>query len=171
MDVPLWVWAATVAVILAMLAVDLLAHRTAHEVSVGEAAIWSAVWVGLGVAFGGVVWAGYGAQAGGEYFAGYLIEKSLAVDNVFVIVMIFGYFAVPRAYQHRVLFYGVLGALVFRAVLIAAGAALIDRFHWVLYVFGAFLVITGVRMVRHRDQHVDPSRNPVARRPAPAPST
>ena len=159
MDVPLWAWAAVLAVILAMLAVDLFAHRDAHVVSVREAAAWSAVWVSLGLAFGGVVWWAYGAQAGGEYFAGYLIEKSLAVDNVFVFALIFTYFAVPREYQHRVLFYGVLGALVFRAVFIAAGSVLISSFAWILYLFGAFLVVTGWKMFRHRDGETDLSRN------------
>ncbi|GAB2870329.1 TerC family protein [Nocardioides pacificus] len=163
MNVPLWAWAAVLAVILAMLAVDLFAHRTAHVVSVREAAIWSAVWVSLGLAFGGVVWWAYGAQAGGEYFAGYLIEKSLAVDNVFVFALIFTYFAVPREYQHRVLFYGVLGALVFRAIFIAGGAVLIENFAWVLYVFGAFLVYTGWKMFTHRNAEPDLSRNPVLR--------
>jgi len=163
MDVPLWAWAAVLAVILAMLAVDLLAHRQAHVVSVKEAAAWSAVWVSLGLAFGAVVWWAYGAQAGGEYFAGYLIEKSLAVDNVFVFALIFTYFAVPREYQHRVLFYGVLGALVFRAVFIAGGVVLIEQFAWILYVFGAFLVYTGWKMFTHRDDEMDPSRNPVLR--------
>jgi tellurite resistance protein TerC len=159
----LWGWAAVLAVILAMLAVDLFAHRREHVVSVREAAVWSAIWVSLGLGFGAVVWSVYGAQAGGEYFAGYLIEKSLAVDNVFVFALIFSYFAVPRQYQHRVLFYGVLGALVFRAIFIAGGAALLDQFHWILYVFGAFLVITGWRMFRHRSEESDPGRNPVLR--------
>lgn len=163
MDVPLWAWAAVLGVILVMLAIDLFAHREAHVVSVREAAVWSAVWVSLGVAFGGVVWWAYGAQAGGEYFAGYLIEKSLAVDNVFVFALIFTYFAVPRELQHRVLFYGVLGALVFRAVFIAGGAVLIENFAWILYVFGVFLVYTGWRMFRHRADETDPSRNPVLR--------
>lgn len=163
MNVPLWAWVAVLAVILAMLAVDLLAHRAAHVVSVREAAGWTAVWVSLGLAFGGVVWWAYGAQAGGEYFAGYLIEKSLAVDNVFVFALTFGYFAVPREYQHRVLFFGVLGALVFRAVFIAGGAVLIEQFAWVLYVFGAFLVFTGWKMFTHRHAEMDPSRNPVLR--------
>jgi tellurite resistance protein TerC len=163
MDVAWWAWAAVLGVILVMLAVDLFAHRREHVVSLREAAVWSAVWVGLGLGFGAVVWAVFGAQAGGEYFAGYLIEKSLAVDNVFVFALIFGYFAVPRQYQHRVLFYGVLGALVFRAVFIAGGAALLEQFHWVLYVFGAFLVVTGWRMFRHRGEDSDPGRNPVLR--------
>jgi tellurite resistance protein TerC len=162
-NVPIWAWVAVLGVIVAMLAVDLLAHRREHVVSVREAATWSAVWVSLGLGFGFVVWVVYGPQAGGEYLAGYLIEKSLAVDNVFVFALIFTYFAVPRAYQHRVLFYGVLGALVFRAIFIAGGVALLDRFHWVLYVFGAFLVVTGWRMFRHRDHETDPSSNPVLR--------
>lgn len=164
MDVPLWLWAAVLGLILAMLALDLLAHRRAHVVGVREAAVWTAVWVSLGLAFGGVVWWLYGPTASGEYFAGYLIEKSLAVDNVFVFALIFGYFAVPRMYQHRVLFYGVLGALVLRAVFIAGGAALIEPFHWVLYVFGAILLYSGWRMFRHRNHEMDLSANPVLRR-------
>lgn len=163
MDVPLWAWAAVVAVIVAMLVVDLLAHRKAHLVSVKEAAVWSGIWVSLGIAFGGVVWWGYGAEAGGEYYAGYLIEKSLAVDNVFVFALTFTYFAVPRQYQHRVLFYGVLGALVFRAIFIAGGAVLIENFAWVLYLFGAFLVFTGWKMFRHRNEETDPSRSHILR--------
>ena len=163
MDVPLWAWAAVLAVILVMLAIDLLAHRKAHVVSVREAAVWSAVWVTLGLAFGGIVWWAYGAEAGGQYYAGYLIEKSLAVDNVFVFALIFTYFAVPREYQHRVLFYGVLGALVFRAIFIAGGVVLIENFAWVLYLFGAFLVFTGWKMYSHRNDEMDPSRNPVLR--------
>jgi TerC family integral membrane protein len=161
MDVPLWAWAAVLAVILAMLAVDLFAHRSAHVVSIKEAAAWSAVWVTLGLGFGAVVWWAYGAQAGAEYYAGYLIEKSLAVDNVFVFALIFTYFAVPREYQHRVLFYGVLGALVFRAIFIAGGSVLIDSFAWILYLFGAFLVVTGWKMFTHRNDEMDLSRNRV----------
>jgi tellurite resistance protein TerC len=161
MDVPLWAWAAVLAVILAMLAVDLFAHRAAHVVSVKEAAVWSTVWVSLGLTFGAVVWWVYGAQAGGEYYAGYLIEKSLAVDNVFVFALIFTYFAVPRAYQHRVLFYGVLGALVFRAIFIAGGSVLISSFSWILYLFGAFLVFTGWKMFTHRNDEMDLSHNRV----------
>ena len=161
MNVPFWGWAALLAVILAMLALDLVAHRRAHVVGVREAALWSVVWVSLGLSFGLVVWWLYGAQAGGEYFAGYLIEKSLAVDNVFVFALIFTSFAVPREYLHRVLFFGVLGALVFRAIFIAGGAALLDQFHWVLYVFGGLLVVTGWRMFLHRNEDGDPGRNPV----------
>ncbi|MEQ0558018.1 TerC family protein [Amycolatopsis sp. NEAU-NG30] len=163
MTVPIWAWAAVLGVILLMLAVDLLAHRRAHVVGVREALAWSAVWVALGVAFGLVVWQVWGGEFAGQYFAGYVIEKSLAVDNVFVFAIIFGYFAVPREYQHRILFYGVLGALVFRAVFIAAGSVLIASFAWILYVFGAFLVLTGIRMALHRDETVDYDKNVVLR--------
>lgn len=159
MAVAWWAWAAVIGVLLLMLAVDLFAHRKAHVVGVREAAVWSVVWVALGVAFGGVVWQVWGAEFGAQYYAGYVIEKSLAVDNVFVFAIIFSYFAVPREYQHRVLFYGVLGALVFRGAFIAAGSVLIASFAWILYVFGAFLVITGVRMARHRDETIDPRRS------------
>jgi tellurite resistance protein TerC len=128
-----------------------------------EAAVWSGIWVTLGLAFGAIVWWAWGAEFAGQYFAGYLIEKSLAVDNVFVFAIIFSYFAVPREYQHRVLFYGVLGALVFRAVFIAAGSILIASFAWILYVFGAFLVATGLRMALHRNETIDPERSVVLR--------
>ena len=158
MDVSLWIWFAVLGVIVAMLAVDLVAHRGAHEVSVKEATAWSALWLALGLGFGLVIWAGWGSQHAGEYFAGYLIEKSLAVDNIFVFALIFTAFAVPRAYQHRVLFLGVLGALVMRAIFIAAGTALIDSLHWVLYAFGALLIFTGWKMYRTRDGHADPAQ-------------
>ena len=163
MDVPFWVWAAVIGGILVMLAIDLLAHRRAHVIAVKEAAAWTGVWVGLGIGFGILVWQVWGADRGQEYFAGFLIEKSLAVDNVFVWAILLSWFAVPRELQHRVLFLGVLGALVFRGVFIAAGSALIESFSWVLYVFAAFLVWTGWRMFRHRDEHVDPSRSRVLR--------
>jgi tellurite resistance protein TerC len=161
--VPLWAWAAVLGVILLMLAVDLFAHRRAQVIGVREAAAWSGVWLALGLGFGAVVWWAWGAEHAGQYFAGYVIEKSLAVDNVFVFAIIFGYFAVPREYQHRVLFYGVLGALVFRAVFIAAGSVLIASFSWILYVFGAFLIVTGVKMARHRDETIDPDSSVVLR--------
>ncbi|GGO21839.1 tellurium resistance protein TerC [Microbispora rosea subsp. aerata] len=163
MSVPLWVWAAVLAIILVMLAVDLFAHRRAHVVRTREALGWSGIWVTLGLGFGAVVWFVWGPEAGGEYLAGYLIEKSLAVDNIFVIALLFSYFAVPRELQHRVLFLGVLGALVFRAAFIGAGAVLIARFHWILYVFGAFLLYTGVKMARHSAVEVHPDRNLVLR--------
>jgi tellurite resistance protein TerC len=158
-NVPLWVWFAVIGFILVMLAIDLFAHRKAHVIGVREAAVWSAVWVAFGVAFGAIVWSVWGAELGQQYFAGYLIEKSLAVDNVFVWAIIFTYFAVPREYQHRVLFLGVLGALVFRGVFIAAGSVLIASFSWILYLFAAFLLYTGWRMLRQRNEHIDPEKS------------
>lgn len=157
MSVPTWAWFAVLALIVAMLAVDLFAHRRASVISGREALVWSAVWLAIGVGFGAVIWAYAGAELGQQYFTGYLIEKSLAVDNVFVWAMIFGYFAVPPAYQHRVLFLGVIGALVLRGGMIAAGAAVIERAQWVLYVFAAILLLTGWRMLRTRDEHFDPA--------------
>ncbi len=163
MSVPLWGWFAVLAVILAMLAVDLVAHRRSHVVSLREAAAWSSVWVALGLSFGAIVWWLYGGELGSQYFAGYVIEKTLAVDNVFVFAIIFSFFAVPREHQHRVLFYGVIGALVFRGAFIAAGSALIASAAWILYVFGAFLVLTGWRMARSRHEHPDPSNSRTVR--------
>jgi tellurite resistance protein TerC len=158
-DVALWVWAALIVGILAMLAVDLFMHRDAHVIGVREAAVWSGIWVIVAVGVGVAIWASYGSEFGMQYFAGYLIEKSLAVDNVFVWAMIFSYFAVPREYQHRVLFYGVVGALVFRAIFIAAGSVLIATFAWILYVFGAFLILTGIKMLLQRNEHIDPAKS------------
>jgi tellurite resistance protein TerC len=163
MDVSLIIWIALLVGILAMLLVDLLLHRDAHVISVREAAIWSAIWVAIGLAVGGAIWAFYGSEFGMQYFAGYVIEKSLAVDNVFVWAVIFSYFAVPRQYQHRVLFYGVVGALIFRAIFIGAGSLLIASFAWILYVFGAFLIITGIKMLRQRNEHIDPSKSKTLR--------
>jgi TerC family integral membrane protein len=150
--------------VLAMLALDLgVFHRQAHVVSPREAAVWSAVWVTLALAFGLGVWHWFGPEKGLEFLTGYLIEKSLSVDNIFVFVLIFGYFSVPEQYQHRVLFWGILGALVMRAGFIAAGAALLASFHWILYVFGAFLVLTGIKMALVPDRGLEPDRNPVVR--------
>ena len=163
MDVSLWVWFGLLAGIIAMLLVDLFLHRDAHVIGVREAAWWSALWVSIGLAVGGVIWWFYGSEFGMQYFAGYIIEKSLAVDNVFVWAVIFSYFAVPRAYQHRVLFYGVLGALIFRAIFIAAGSWLIASFAWILYIFGAFLIATGIKMLMQRNEHVDMSKSKTLR--------
>lgn len=163
-DVPGWVWVTLIAVIVALLLVDLLVvHRKPHVIAFREAAIESAVWVALGLIFAVVMLWWQGGQAAGEYFAGYLIEKSLSVDNVFVWAVLFSYFAVPPQYQFRVLFWGVFGALVMRAGFIFAGVALIERFDWVLYVFGAFLLFTGVKIARHSGTEVHPERNPVLR--------
>ena len=157
-------WVAFNALIVGLLLLDLFVlHRSAHVVTIREAALTSTGWIALGLGFGGFVWWWLGAQAAGEYFAGYLIEKSLSVDNVFVFVMIFGYFAVPAAYQHRVLFWGVVGALVLRGVFIVAGAALLEAFDWVLYLFGAFLLFTALKMFRHSEMALDPKENRVLR--------
>jgi len=157
-------WLGFTGFVLAMLALDLgVFHRTAHEVSVREAAIWSGVWVSLAAVFGAGVYHYFGADRGLEFATGYLIEKALAVDNIFVFYAVFAYFAVPSAYQHRVLFWGVLGALVMRAIFIFAGAALIAKFHWVLYVFGAILILTAIKLFLMRDEGIHPERNAVYR--------
>jgi tellurite resistance protein TerC len=158
-DVPLWLWFAVLALILFMLAVDLFAHRKAHVIEFKEAAWWSLLWVTLGVCFGGFIWIQYGSEFGQQYFAGFIIEKSLAIDNVFVWALIFAAFSVPREYQHRVLFLGVLGALVFRGIFIAAGYTLINTFSWVLYLFAAFLIYTGIQMMLKRNEHMDPTKS------------
>ena len=164
-DVPIWVWFAFLALISVLLIVDLLlVHRTPHAPTTKEAAIESAVWISIGLAFTGAVFAWHGSQAAGEYISGYLIEKSLSVDNVFVWALIMSYFAVPREYQFRVLFWGVFGALVLRFVFIFAGVALLEQFEWLLFVFGAFLLVTAFRMVRHGEEdEVHPEHNPVLR--------
>ena len=151
-----WFWIAFNLFVLAMLAVDLFVfHKEAHEVRVREAATWSVVWIALAVLFGAGVYRFMGRDAGLEYFTGYLIEKALSVDNIFIFVLIFGFFRVPARYQHRVLFWGILGALVMRGAMIAAGAYLIQQFHWIIYVFGAFLVFTGIRMATHSEDERD----------------
>lgn len=159
MDVSIWTWILLLAGILVMLVIDLFLHRDAHVIGVREAAAWSALWVSIGLAVGGIIWWFYGSEFAMQYYAGYVIEKSLAVDNVFVWAVIFSYFAVPRAYQHRILFYGVIGALIFRAIFIGAGSWLIASFAWILYVFGAFLVATGIKMLLQRNEHMDPSHS------------
>ncbi len=179
-----WFYAAFTASVLALLAVDLgVFHRDAHEVDFREAAIWSAVWVGLALAFNALLYRyalwkfprdprlaglpGFDPQAAAwqtalEFLAGYLVEYSLSVDNIFVFVLVLGYFAVPSAYQHRVLFYGILGALGFRALFIALGSVLL-RFHWMVWLFGAFLAFTGLKMVFAPERGLDPGKNPVVR--------
>ncbi len=158
--VELWHWGALLAVILVLLLIDLLVvHREAHEVDTREAAIESAVWISCGLAFSLVVWWWFGGAATGEYVSGYLIEKSLSIDNVFVWALIMGYFKVPQKYQHRVLFWGIFGALVMRAVFIFAGVAVINTFEWVLYIFGAFLIYTAGRLVFTDNEHVDPGES------------
>ena len=160
-SVPLWAWITLAGVIVAMLIADLLlVHRTAHVITIKEASIESAIWVSIGLLFGVVMLVWQGAQAGGEYYAGFLIEKSLSVDNVFVWAVIFSFFSVPREYQFRVLFWGIFGALVLRAVFIFAGVSLIERFEWILYIFGVFLLYTAVKIARHDEtKQVDYNNN------------
>jgi tellurite resistance protein TerC len=157
LDVPLWLWSAFAATVVVALAVDLLAHRKAHVIGFREAAWWSAVWVGLALAFGGVVFAVLGQDAGIEYTTAWLLEKSLSVDNLFVFALIFGYFAVPRAYQHRVLFYGVLGALVFRGIFLTLGVAIVSQFTAILFAFAAVLLYSAYKLIKDDDGEFDPS--------------
>jgi tellurite resistance protein TerC len=151
-------WLIFNAVVLALLALDLgVFHRKVHVVSVREALTWSAVWIALSLAFNAVIYFWLGRAPALEFLTGYVIEKSLSVDNIFVIVLIFAFFRVPAELQHRVLFWGILGALVMRGGFIAAGSALLERFEWVIYLFGAFLVITGLRMAFNREESFDPA--------------
>ena len=150
--------------VLALLAIDLgVFHRKAHSVSIKEATAWSIVWVSLAMIFNLGIYFTWGEEKALEFFTGYVIEKSLSVDNLFVFLMIFQYFSTPAEYQHRVLFWGILGALVLRAIFIAAGSALLTQFHWMIYVFGAFLVFTGIKMFLQGDEKLEPNRNPVVR--------
>lgn len=158
----IWLWIGFNIFVLAMLALDLgVFHRKAHTVSIKEASIWSVVWITLAMAFNAGVYFFSGPEPALQFFTGYLIEKSLSVDNIFVFGLLFTYFKVPAAYQHRVLFWGVLGALVLRGILIVLGTSLLDTFHWIIYLFGAFLIFTGVRMIFHKEEEVHPERNPL----------
>ena len=160
----LWLWIGFNVFVLAMLALDLgVFHRKAHVVSLKESLTWTLVWIALALIFNAGVWHYYGSQRALEFFTGYVIEKSLSVDNVFVFALLFSYFAVPQLYQHKVLFWGILGALVMRAIMIAAGAALLTKFTWIIYVFGGFLILTGIKMIVKREEEIHPERNPVVR--------
>ena len=164
MHTSLWFWIAFNAGVLFVLAIDLFAfQRKAHAPSPKEAAIWTAVWVALSLGFNTVVWHWMGPAKALEFLTGYLIEYSLSVDNIFVFVLVFSYFAVPAAYQHRVLFWGILSALVLRGVMIAVGVAFIQSFHWALYLFGAFLLFTGIKMLFSRRKALDIEKNPLIR--------
>ncbi len=180
----IWIWVGFIVLVLSMLALDLgVFHRKAHVVKVKEALGWSAVWIALGLGFSAFIYAGYenhwmgmgsgpdavdgqinnGRTATLKYLTGYVVEKSLSVDNVFVIAMLFGFFAVPAIYQHRVLFWGIMGALVMRGAMIGIGTKLISEFHWVLYIFGALLILTAAKMLFIKTDHADPNRNIVVR--------
>lgn len=157
-------WAGFIVFVLAMLAIDLgVFHKQAHEISLKEAGVWSTVWFALAAVFNLGVYLWFGPERALEFTTGYLIEKALAVDNIFVFVIIFTTFAIPAIYQHRVLFWGVLGALAMRAVFILLGGAFLQRFHWAIYVFGAILAITGIKLLFQRNQEIHPERNPVVR--------
>ncbi|HEX5941506.1 MAG TPA: TerC family protein, partial [Anaerolineales bacterium] len=171
-DGTIWLWIGFNLFVLLMLALDLgVFHRKAHVVSIREATIWSVVWIALAMVFNLGVYLFWdqvsptseytNSEASLAFFTGYLIEKSLSVDNIFVFVLIFTFFAVPAAYQHRVLFWGILGALLMRGTLIAVGATLLKEFHWIIYVFGAFLIFTGIRMAMHRNEEMHPEQNPL----------
>jgi TerC family integral membrane protein len=174
MEGSIWLWVGFNVFVLAMLALDLgVFHRKSHAVSGREALIWSAVWISLSLVFNVLIYFFWdrmmpdslytNREAALAFFTGYLIEKSLSVDNIFVFILIFSFFAVPAAYQHRVLFWGILGALVMRGTLIAVGAVLLKEFHWIIYVFGAFLIFTGIRMALHRDEELHPEKNPIVK--------
>jgi tellurite resistance protein TerC len=164
MSTQFWLWTGFNLFVLAMLAIDLgVFHRKAHVVSLRESLSWSGVWVALALLFNLGVWHFAGSTKALEFFTGYLIEKSLSIDNVFVFALLFGYFAVPPLHQHKVLFWGILGALVMRAIMIVAGAALITQFSWIIYLFGAFLVLTGLKMIFKREEEIHPERNPLVR--------
>jgi tellurite resistance protein TerC len=160
----IWLWIGFNIFVLAMLALDLgVFHRKAHAVSIKEASIWSVVWITLAMAFNAGIYFLRGPEPALQFFTGYLIEKSLSVDNIFVFALLFSYFSVPAASQHRVLFWGILGALVMRGMLIVLGTSLLDAFHWIIYLFGAFLIFTGIRMAFHKETELHPERNPLLR--------
>jgi tellurite resistance protein TerC len=158
-------WISFTLLVLAMLGLDLgVFHRRVHEIRVREALLWTVVWISLALVFNVAVYFWFGSERALEFLTGYLIEKALSVDNIFVFLVLFSYFAVPTALQHRVLFWGIVGALVMRAVFILLGAALLQSFHWVIYIFGGFLVFTGVKLLLQKGSEVHPERNPLFRR-------
>jgi tellurite resistance protein TerC len=174
MEGTIWLWIGFNLFVLLMLALDLgVFHRHSHVVSTKEAAIWTVVWISLAMLFNAGIYFFWDVLSPGStytnseaslaFFTGYLIEKSLSVDNIFVFILIFTFFAVPAAYQHHVLFWGIIGALVMRGALILIGAALLEQFHWVIYIFGAFLIFTGIRMALHKNEEVHPENNPLVK--------
>ena len=164
MDTPILFWILFNAFVLLMLALDLgVFHRKSHEVSLREALTWTGVWIFLALVFNGILFYWKGQQQALEFFTGYLVEKALSVDNIFVFIMIFTYFQVPSKYQHKVLFWGIIGALIMRIIFIFAGAALIQKFHFTIYVFGALLIYTGYKMFFHNNTKIEPDKNPVIR--------
>lgn len=159
---PIWLWLSFIGIVLALLAFDLgVLHKEDHEIGVAESLKLSAFYITAGLLFGAWVWWYLGSVSGMEYFTGFLIEKSLSLDNVFVISLIFTYFAIPRIYQHRVLFWGILGVIVLRAIMIGLGATLVAEYYWTLYIFAVFLIFTGLKMLFASDQATDMSKNPL----------
>jgi tellurite resistance protein TerC len=162
MDNSILLWVGFNLFVLLMLALDLgVFHRNSHEVKIKEAIIWSAVWIGLALVFNAGIWHFMGETKAIQFLTGYIVEKSLSIDNIFVFVLIFGAFQVPVAYQHRVLFWGVFGALIMRAIFIFAGVSLITKFHWIIYIFGAFLIFTGIKIARDKGTKIDTQNSPV----------
>ncbi len=161
---PMWIWLIFIGVVLTLLVLDLgVLNRRDHVIGVGESLKLSAFYIAVAMLFGGWVWYSMGSEAGLQYYTGFFVEKSLSLDNVFVISLIFSYFAVPRELQHRVLFWGILGVIVLRGLMIGAGAALVSEFHWILYIFGAFLVLTGIKMLFAKDEETNIGENAVLR--------
>ena len=159
-----YVWVGFIAFVILILAIDLgVFHRKSHEVKVKEALIWSAVWISLALIFNYGIYILMGKEKALEFLTGYLIEKSLSVDNLFVFIMLFSFFKVDPKYQHKVLFWGILGALIMRGLFIFAGVALINKFHWIIYIFGAFLILTGIKMLIHKEGEIAPDKNPLVR--------
>lgn len=164
MIIDVYVWVGFLAFVILLLAIDLgVFHRKSHEVKIKEALIWSAIWITLALIFNYGVYIFMGKEKALEFLTGYLIEKSLSVDNLFVFIMLFTFFNVNPKYQHKVLFWGILGALIMRAFFIFAGVALINKFHWIIYIFGAFLVFTGIKMLFHKDEKIEPDKNPLVK--------
>lgn len=160
----IWVWLIFVGVVMTLLLLDLgILHRDNHEIEVRESLLLSAGYITIALLFGGWIWWEMGADSGMDYLTGFFVEKSLALDNIFLISLIFGYFAIPRAYQHRVLFWGIIGVIVLRGIMIAAGTAIVSEFSWVLYLFGGFLVVTGIKMMVSSDTATDLSQNRLIR--------
>lgn len=164
MSITIWAWGIFILFVLFMLLIDLgIFHRKAHELSIREAAIWSVVWVIVSLLMNLVILIWQGEKKALEFFTGYLVEKSLSADNVFVFAVIFGYFAVPPKYRHKVLFWGILGAIIMRLLFILAGAALLKKFHWIAYIFGIIVIVSGIKLLRRGEHRFDPERNPVLR--------
>jgi tellurite resistance protein TerC len=157
-----YLWTGFIVFVIIMLALDLgVFHRKSHEVKIREALIWSAVWISLALIFNYGIFIFMGREKAIEFLTGYVIEKSLSIDNLFVFIMVFTYFNVDTKYQHKILFWGILGALIMRAIFIFAGVALISMFHWIIYVFGGFLIFTGIKMLFHKDEKLNPNKNPL----------